>query len=108
MSSEFVANDEMKLIYPRQGKIDPKFQDTYDKLIEIRNHLERLTMTQAWSLSGLVLTSTAINFGVRAFSDLFTTQALKYQLLLSTLITRCLLTTVKYIIIAYRMCRSFE
>lgn len=50
MSSQFVANDEMKLIHPRQGKIDPKFQDTYDKLIEIRNHLERLTMTQAWSL----------------------------------------------------------
>lgn len=34
----------------RRGKIDERFQDTYDKLIEIRNHLEKLTMTQAWSL----------------------------------------------------------
>lgn len=34
----------------RKGQIDPKFKDTYDKLIEIRNHLDRLTMTQAWSL----------------------------------------------------------
>lgn len=38
------------LTFSRQGKIDPRFQETYDKLIEIRNHLERLTMTQAWSL----------------------------------------------------------
>lgn len=34
----------------RKGKIDERFQDTYDKLIEIRNQLDRLTMTQAWSL----------------------------------------------------------
>ncbi|ETN46263.1 uncharacterized protein HMPREF1541_00447 [Cyphellophora europaea CBS 101466] len=34
----------------RQGKIDERFQETYDKLIEIRNNLDRLTMTQAWSL----------------------------------------------------------
>lgn len=34
----------------RQGKIDERFQDTYDKLLEIRSHLDRLTMTQAWSL----------------------------------------------------------
>jgi hypothetical protein len=34
----------------RQGKIDERFKETYDKLIEIRNQLDRLTMTQAWSL----------------------------------------------------------
>lgn len=34
----------------RQGKIDDRFRDVYDKLIEIRNQLDRLTMTQAWSL----------------------------------------------------------
>jgi hypothetical protein len=34
----------------RKGKIDERFQETYDKLIEIRNNLDRLTMTQAWSL----------------------------------------------------------
>ena len=34
----------------RQGKIDDRFQDTYDQLMEIRNQLDRLTMTQAWSL----------------------------------------------------------
>lgn len=36
--------------FPRRGKIDERFQETYDKLIEIRNQLDRLTMTQAWSL----------------------------------------------------------
>jgi hypothetical protein len=34
----------------RKGKIDDRFQETYDQLIEIRNQLDRLTMTQAWSL----------------------------------------------------------
>ena len=34
----------------RKGKVDERFQETYDKLLEIRNHLDRLTMTQAWSL----------------------------------------------------------
>lgn len=34
----------------RKGKIDERFQETYDRLIEIRNHLDKLTMTQAWSL----------------------------------------------------------
>lgn len=34
----------------RHGKIDERFQETYDQLIEIRNQLDRLTMTQAWSL----------------------------------------------------------
>lgn len=38
------------VIEQKQGKIDTRFQETYDKLIEIRNHLDRLTMTQAWSL----------------------------------------------------------
>lgn len=34
----------------RQGKIDERFQDTYDKLLAIRNKLEKLSLTQAWSL----------------------------------------------------------
>jgi Protein of unknown function (DUF2408) len=34
----------------RQGKIDERFQETYDKLNSIRNHLEKLFMTKAWSL----------------------------------------------------------
>ena len=34
----------------RQGKIDERFKATYDKLIDIRNTLERLSLTQAWSL----------------------------------------------------------
>lgn len=38
------------LIHRRKGKIDERFQEQYDKLIEIRNQLDRLTMTQAWSL----------------------------------------------------------
>ncbi|KAL9084197.1 MAG: hypothetical protein Q9165_008183 [Trypethelium subeluteriae] len=38
------------LIQQKQGKIDERFQDTYDKLREIRNQLDRLTLTQSWSL----------------------------------------------------------
>lgn len=34
----------------RQGHINPAFQDTYDKLLAIRNKLDKLTLTQAWSL----------------------------------------------------------
>ena len=34
----------------RQGNIDERFKSTYDKLSDIRNQLERLTLTQAWSL----------------------------------------------------------
>lgn len=45
LPNECLATDES-----RRGKIDERFQDTYEKLIEIRNHLDKLTMTQAWSL----------------------------------------------------------
>lgn len=34
----------------REGKIDERFQDQYDRLLEIRNQLDRLSVTQAWSL----------------------------------------------------------
>lgn len=37
-------------IHVRKGKIDERFRKTYDKLYEIRNQLERLSLTQAWSL----------------------------------------------------------
>jgi len=38
------------LIKQKQGRIAPAFKDTYDKLLNIRNKLEKLTLTQAWSL----------------------------------------------------------
>ncbi|KAF2833944.1 hypothetical protein CC86DRAFT_365703 [Ophiobolus disseminans] len=38
------------LIKAKQGRIAPAFQDAYDKLLAIRNKLEKLTLTQAWSL----------------------------------------------------------
>lgn len=38
------------IVAPRQGKIDERFRGTYDRLYEIRNQLERLSLTQAWSL----------------------------------------------------------
>lgn len=34
----------------RKGRIDERFQEQYARLLEIRNQLERLSMTQAWSL----------------------------------------------------------
>lgn len=34
----------------RQGKIDERFQDLYEKLLKIRNQLEQMNLTQAWSL----------------------------------------------------------
>lgn len=34
----------------RQGKIDERFKNIYEKLYDIRNQLERLSLTQAWSL----------------------------------------------------------
>ncbi|KAF2704828.1 hypothetical protein K504DRAFT_461083 [Pleomassaria siparia CBS 279.74] len=34
----------------KQGRIAPAFKDTYDKLLRIRNELEKLCLTQAWSL----------------------------------------------------------
>ncbi|KAI8934238.1 hypothetical protein NX059_008984 [Plenodomus lindquistii] len=38
------------LIKSKQGRIAPAFQDVYSKLLAIRNKLEKLTLTQAWSL----------------------------------------------------------
>ena len=34
----------------RQGKIDERFKPIYHKLCDIRNQLDRLSITQAWSL----------------------------------------------------------
>ncbi|KAL8681532.1 MAG: hypothetical protein Q9186_002348 [Xanthomendoza sp. 1 TL-2023] len=39
-----------EIVLERQGKIDERFKLTYDKLCDIRNHLEKLSITQAWSL----------------------------------------------------------
>jgi hypothetical protein len=38
------------IIAYRKGQIDERFQDYYSRLLDIRNQLERLSMTQAWSL----------------------------------------------------------
>jgi len=40
----------VEIIKKKQGKIDERFRDTYDKLLDIRNKLEKLSLTQAWSL----------------------------------------------------------
>lgn len=34
----------------RQGKIDESFNTSYEKLCDIRNQLEKISLTQAWSL----------------------------------------------------------
>ena len=34
----------------RRGNIDPRFGVMYEKLREIRNQLEKLSLTQAWSM----------------------------------------------------------
>ncbi|KAF1960255.1 hypothetical protein CC80DRAFT_489456 [Byssothecium circinans] len=40
----------LNLIKEKQGRIAPAFKDIYDKLLGIRNKLEKLSLTQAWSL----------------------------------------------------------
>ncbi|KAF2745706.1 hypothetical protein M011DRAFT_469369 [Sporormia fimetaria CBS 119925] len=40
----------ISIMKERQGRIAPAFQDVYDKLRQIRNHLEKLSLTQAWSM----------------------------------------------------------
>ncbi|KXG45303.1 Uncharacterized protein family UPF0662 [Penicillium griseofulvum] len=39
-----------EIVLEREGKIDERFQDQYERLLEIRNQLDRLSVTQAWSL----------------------------------------------------------
>ncbi|KAL2808711.1 hypothetical protein BJX63DRAFT_408255 [Aspergillus granulosus] len=38
------------IVLEREGKIDERFQEQYERLLEIRNQLDRLSVTQAWSL----------------------------------------------------------
>lgn len=45
-SNEIITSN----VQVRKGKIDERFKTTYEKLYEIRNQLERLSLTQAWSL----------------------------------------------------------
>jgi len=40
----------VEVVQEKQGKIDERFQDRYDKLLKIRNTLEQMNLTQAWSL----------------------------------------------------------
>ncbi|KAI4121368.1 MAG: hypothetical protein LQ338_006400, partial [Usnochroma carphineum] len=39
-----------EIVLDRRGKIDERFKPTYDRLCDIRNRLEKLSITQAWSL----------------------------------------------------------
>ncbi|KAJ5536926.1 hypothetical protein N7513_010112 [Penicillium frequentans] len=39
-----------EIVLERQGKVLDRFQDQYERLLEIRNQLDRLSVTQAWSL----------------------------------------------------------
>ncbi|KAF2220077.1 hypothetical protein BDZ85DRAFT_31609 [Elsinoe ampelina] len=39
-----------EIIEKKQGKIDERFRDTYDKLREIRDRLDQMNLTHAWSL----------------------------------------------------------
>lgn len=39
-----------EIVLERQGKIHDGFQEQYERLLEIRNQLDRLSVTQAWSL----------------------------------------------------------
>jgi len=40
----------LEIVEEKQGHIDDRFSDTYDKLREIRDKLEQMNLTQAWSL----------------------------------------------------------
>ncbi|KAJ9619646.1 hypothetical protein H2203_008427 [Taxawa tesnikishii (nom. ined.)] len=42
--------NRMEIVLEKNGKIDERFQDTYDKLVKIRNQLDQMNLTQAWSL----------------------------------------------------------
>lgn len=48
-TKEFAA-DVFLLSSTRQGMLDARFKDTFDSLSSIRNQLEKLSLTQAWSL----------------------------------------------------------
>ncbi|PLN84175.1 hypothetical protein BDW42DRAFT_163126 [Aspergillus taichungensis] len=39
-----------EIVLERQGHIDERFQEQYERLVDIRNQLDRLSVTQAWSL----------------------------------------------------------
>ncbi|KAF2864017.1 hypothetical protein K470DRAFT_279848 [Piedraia hortae CBS 480.64] len=39
-----------EIVQEKQGKIDERFKDTYQGLVKIRNNLEQMSLTQAWSL----------------------------------------------------------
>ncbi|KAI9036851.1 uncharacterized protein KD926_001239 [Aspergillus affinis] len=39
-----------EIVLEREGKIDDRFQEQYERLLDIRNQLDRLSVTQAWSL----------------------------------------------------------
>ncbi|KAL4990502.1 hypothetical protein BDW68DRAFT_194466 [Aspergillus falconensis] len=39
-----------EIVLEREGKIDERFREQYERLLDIRNQLDRLSVTQAWSL----------------------------------------------------------
>lgn len=40
----------VEIIQEKRGSIDPNFKETFDKLLKIKNALEHMMLTQAWSL----------------------------------------------------------
>ncbi|KAK4986464.1 hypothetical protein LTR50_005292 [Elasticomyces elasticus] len=40
----------VEIVQEKKGTIDPRFKGTYDKLLKIRNALDAMNITQAWSL----------------------------------------------------------
>lgn len=40
----------VEIIQEKAGSIDPNFKDTFEKLLKIKNALEHMMLTQAWSL----------------------------------------------------------
>ncbi|KAG9837222.1 hypothetical protein KCU63_g12727, partial [Aureobasidium melanogenum] len=40
----------LEIVQEKQGKIDERFRETYDKLVKLRNTLDNMNLTQAWSL----------------------------------------------------------
>lgn len=50
LQSDSVLKIVLTYQFPRQGKIDERFKDLFDKLLKVKNALEHMNLTQAWSL----------------------------------------------------------
>ena len=50
MFQTYFAGPRKYWLFVSEGKIDERFREQYERLLEIRNQLDRLSVTQAWSL----------------------------------------------------------